>query len=538
MNRGTYALRSKTNYEKNFALPDNPENSDEDGDSDSSDENDDKSESYDELDSGTESESCDESSEENKDWSNNTSYFEALNVNFEGDPRAMFTNENDQEIDYFFYIFTAEILNFIVSETNLYENKKFSTLPNTNVRTAKNYSQPWTDTCDKELQAWIGMNILMGIHQLPRIRDYWSTDPVLGVEAISNVMTRERFKKISASIHPNSNDTMLPRGDPNYDKLHKVRPIVENLNRTIKEHYQNSKTVAVDESMILFKGRSSLKQYNSMKPIKRGYKVCCLADSKTGYLLAFEIYTGKSDSSSSSGYTLGERVVINLTDHLKNTGILVAFDNFFTSMNLMKESRAKEIFAVKWIDSKPVTILSTVHNPNTVTFVSRKKKDGTKVSVSCPEAISAYNNYMGAVDRFDQFKERYGVGRRSKKWWHRIFYFLIDLAIVNSYLLCKIATGKKSLHQLDFRINLAKQLISTFSSRKKRGRPVHCSEETMKITKTIRTQDNEHMPVKEESRKRCKLCFLHGKETRTRIVCKTCKVSLCIDSCFEKFHSE
>lgn len=45
--------------------------------------------------------------------------------------------------------------------------------------------------------------------------------------------------------------------------------------------------------------------------------------------------------------------------------------------------------------------------------------------------VKVYNNIMGGVDSFDQFRERYAIGRRSVKWWHRNFYFLIDLAIVN-----------------------------------------------------------------------------------------------------------
>ena len=51
--------------------------------------------------------------------------------------------------------------------------------------------------------------------------------------------------------------------------------------------------MSVDESMIPFKGRSALKQYMPLKPVKRDYKVWCIADAKTGYVLKFEIYTGK-----------------------------------------------------------------------------------------------------------------------------------------------------------------------------------------------------------------------------------------------------
>lgn len=88
-------------------------------------------------------------------------------------------------------------------------------------------------------------------------------------------MTRTRFKQITAMIHLNNNATNFPRNHPNYDKLHKVRPVIEDLNKAISEvfFYRPLNLAAVDESMIPFKGRSSLKQYNPMKPIKRGYKV-------------------------------------------------------------------------------------------------------------------------------------------------------------------------------------------------------------------------------------------------------------------------
>ena len=52
------------------------------------------------------------------------------------------------------------------------------------------------------------------------------------------------------------------------------------------------KHLSVDESMIQFKGRSSLKQYNPMKPIKRGYILWCIADN-SAYASGFEVYTGK-----------------------------------------------------------------------------------------------------------------------------------------------------------------------------------------------------------------------------------------------------
>lgn len=58
----------------------------------------------------------------------------------------------------------------------------------------------------------------------------------------------------------------------------------------------------------------------------------------------------------------------------------------------------------------------------------------------CPLAIPEYNKIMGGVDRFDQLRER----RRSVKWWHRIMYWLIELAIVNAYIMFNIKRQQPS----------------------------------------------------------------------------------------------
>ena len=90
---------------------------------------------------------------------------------------------------------------------------------------------------------------------------------------------------------------------------------------------RTSDIVAVDESMVRFKGRSTLKQYNPMKPIKRGYKIWVLAD-KSGYFLDGEIYTGRVQGNITKD--LGGNVVRKLTQPLQGGNHKVFFDNYFT----------------------------------------------------------------------------------------------------------------------------------------------------------------------------------------------------------------
>ena len=50
--------------------------------------------------------------------------------------------------------------------------------------------------------------------------------------------------------------------------------------------------VSIYKHMILLNGRSSLKQYNPQKTIKRGFKLWTMADMNR-YLNKFEVYQGK-----------------------------------------------------------------------------------------------------------------------------------------------------------------------------------------------------------------------------------------------------
>lgn len=196
------------------------------------------------------------------------------------------------------------------------------------------------------------------------------------------------------------------------------------------------------------------------------------------------------------------------------------------------------VSAYKWMDNKAVTFLSTLHSPKTITSVNRKNKDGSLSQVTCPEVVKVYNNIMGGVDRFDQFRERYAIGRRSVKWWHRILYFLIDLAIVSSFILWNVAKGTK-IDQLSFRLRLAKQLIGNYTFRKRRGRKVSALylSKKGKVPDDVRLVSvGEHMP-KETTWRRCRFCSTGASQRRTRFECSKCKVPLCT-GCFEKFHNK
>lgn len=113
-----------------------------------------------------------------------------------------------------------------------------------------------------------------------------------------------------------------------------MRALLDEINRSCNRAYNPSSKLSAGKSMIPFKGRLSLKQYMPMKLVKRGYKAWFLADSTTGFVLKFRIYTGKVETSTS--LELGERAVLELCFVISHTSSLVAFDNLFTSITLME----------------------------------------------------------------------------------------------------------------------------------------------------------------------------------------------------------
>ena len=125
---------------------------------------------------------------------------------------------------------------------------------------------------------------------MPSYRDYWSSRTEMRDKYISSAMSRDRFFWLLTNLHLNNN-AMQPKKDINYDKLsiYKIRPLLDTLSETFMTSLNPSEHQSIDESMIKFKGRSSIRQYMPMKPTNRGYKVWVRADQR-GYMCQFPIY--------------------------------------------------------------------------------------------------------------------------------------------------------------------------------------------------------------------------------------------------------
>ena len=112
-------------------------------------------------------------------------------------------------------------------------------------------------------------------------------------------------------------------------------------------------------------------------------------------------------------------------------------------------------------------VMSTGCNPLTAGTVQRKEKDGSRIQVPFPDSLVLYNKYMGGVDRGDQKRGYYSCRTKSRKFYK---YFLLDVAITNTYILLQQFSDTTLTNIKDYRIQLAKLLIGDYCSRRRPGR--------------------------------------------------------------------
>ena len=184
------------------------------------------------------------------------------------------------------------------------------------------------------MKAFLGINILQGVIEVPHLDFYWSDSDFWGNAGVKKTMPRDRFKSLSSYMHINDNTTAVARGQQGYDPLHKIAPLYSAVRTNIQTQFNPGMCLAIDEAMIAYKGRSYLKQYLPSKPTKWGFKVWAIADSETGYMTDISIYTGKREHPSK--YGLGYDVVMNLSQRYLGRYHHIFFDNLFVYIALVE----------------------------------------------------------------------------------------------------------------------------------------------------------------------------------------------------------
>lgn len=341
----------------------------------------------------------------------------------------------------------------------------------------------WEDVTVPEFKAFLGVLMNMALNPKPDIKEYFSQDILNKMPFFPSVFSRTRFLQIFWMLHVSpdrqSSQTRPTRGS-------KVRNVVKYIDIKCREHFKAGPKICVDESTVGFKGRISFKCYNPQKPTKWGLRVYVLADCATGYVSAFEPYYGSTTTESLCRPDLPFtcRIVLHLLEKVMHasggSGYHMYTDRFYTSPQLAEECLAQDVLltgtvmtsrknmpqqlkkkmkkgdvaayrqgnsymALAWHDKCQVTVVSSAHNPATKQ-VTRQAR-GQTLTLDKPIVICDYTDNMGAVDRADHYIASYSFTRKSIKWWRKLFFWILEVSIVNSFLLMKMeqaAHGQKT----------------------------------------------------------------------------------------------
>lgn len=111
---------------------------------------------------------------------------------------------------------------------------------------------------------------------MSNVRRYWS--PITGNQLIKETMTVNKFDQIKQQLHFKNNQNMVPRNDESYDRIFKIRPLVDKLLSRYKT-VPLEKYLSVDEQLCSTKCKSVIEVFISQKPYKWGFKLNVLTGS-------------------------------------------------------------------------------------------------------------------------------------------------------------------------------------------------------------------------------------------------------------------
>ncbi|XP_065664709.1 piggyBac transposable element-derived protein 4-like [Hydra vulgaris] len=433
-------------------------------------------------------------------WSNDKILGCCASYEFTGTPGVhpdITTFEPHQLFEYFI---TDEICDYIVEQTNLYA---LQSLKEKQLKPKSRFKM-WTPVTRDEIRIYIGLILYRGIIWKPTYELYHTTNVIYATPVVRKVIKYDRFRLIDTFIHfvDNSNLEEIAL------KCAKIKPIHDYLFTLFRKAYVPQRNIAIDESLLLWIGRLSWKQY-----IPR-----------------------KVDKINTDNYNyIATSIVMTLMNNLLNKGYCVFINNWYTSVEVCHKlllnktdcvgtvrkdrkslrtglickklqpdekfvqfEKSTGIMCTKWRDKKDIYLLSTCIK-NSIVEVTRSGKPRI-----IPAVVDLYTKNMGGVDQDDQMLTTYISGRKRVKKW------IID------YIFLTYVDQTKNL--------------------KARG----CSSvnaNPMRLVERHFPSIIPPNPMGETPSRRCAVCSANKIRADTRYMCIDCDVGLCVNYCFKHYHT-
>ena len=180
------------------------------------------------------------------------------------------------------------------------------------------------------------------------------------------------------------------------------------------------------------------------------------------------------------------------------------------------------------MDKKPVTFLGSAFGLAVDACMRMCRDKGIRVQIPVPLMAKMYQDWIDAVDKGDMLKMVYGLVKNFTSWkpWQKLFVGLLDITLVNAWVLFKQTKTAPHVDHYGFLWAVAEGLLYEA-----------VGEAGPEAGVTSRAQCKRTLRSKAKMGN-CVHCAQKNVRTRSSYRCKTCGVPLCPQGdCNYAFHA-
>ncbi|KAG8234356.1 hypothetical protein J437_LFUL018545, partial [Ladona fulva] len=151
---------------------------------------------------------------------------------------------------------------------------------------------------------------------------------------------------------------------------------------------------------------------------------------------------------------------------------------------------------------------------------------------------------MVGVDLKDQLLESFLLERKRTKVWYKKLFNHLSGQFRNQLVRSPMSHNPKKCESITLQsVHHGRYHASLSTHRrleKRKGRPSNTDTECTRLTGQHLIQENPKTETFRVGRRKCVMCTKSGKRKETRYRCKNCPgtPSLCLDPCFEQYHTQ
>ncbi|XP_035223544.1 piggyBac transposable element-derived protein 3-like [Stegodyphus dumicola] len=244
---------------------------------------------------------------------------------------------------------------------------------------------------------------------------------------VKNAMLRNRFQKLKSYLHFVDNGTVSQHAQ---DRSFKVKALFAVLNNNFMKFGHVVANLSIDEMIVIYYGRNSLKQFIRGKPTR----------------------TDLLKSLGEQGFRATGTIRENRINHecpLEESKSMRKKERGTSDFAFDEKS---EIFLVRWNDNSTVTVATNFSTLEPFFDVKRRVRGHKdKFNVKMPNLINSYKKHIGGVDHHDWLAGLYFIKIRGKKFYWSIFIRSMNMAMVNAWVIHKTLNTNEALNLKEFR---------------------------------------------------------------------------------------